>query len=27
MAIREKLKTNAAHLLQPGEQIQAVIPA
>jgi hypothetical protein len=27
MAIREKLKANAAHLLQPGEEIQAVIPA
>src|SRR5438309_12029477 len=27
MAIREKLRENAARLLQPGEQIQAVIPA
>jgi len=27
MAIRDKLKENAARLLQPGEQIQAVIPA
>jgi len=27
MAIRDKLRENAQHLLQPGEQIQAVIPA
>jgi hypothetical protein len=27
MAIRDKLKVNAAPLLQPGEVIQAVIPA
>jgi hypothetical protein len=27
MAIRDKLKANAAHLLQPGEEIQVVIPA
>ncbi|MCW2495672.1 MAG: hypothetical protein JWQ77_1596, partial [Jatrophihabitans sp.] len=27
MAIRDKLRANAAHVLQPGETIQAVIPA
>ncbi|HEY2167093.1 MAG TPA: hypothetical protein VGH01_08005 [Jatrophihabitantaceae bacterium] len=27
MAIRDKIRANAAHLLQPGEVIQAVIPA
>jgi len=27
MAIRDKIRANAAPLLQPGEQIQAVIPA
>ena len=27
MAIRDKIRANAAHVLHPGEQIQAVIPA
>lgn len=27
MALRDKIRANAAPLLQPGEQIQAVIPA
>ena len=27
MAIRDKIRANAQHLLQPGEVIQAVIPA
>ncbi len=27
MAFRDKLRTNTAHLLQPGESIQAVFPA
>jgi len=27
MALRDKIKSNAEHLLQPGEEIQAVIPA
>lgn len=27
MAIRDTLRSNAAHLLQPGEEIQAVFPA
>lgn len=27
VAIREKITENAQHLLEPGEQIQAVIPA
>lgn len=27
MAIRDTLRKNAQHLLQPGEEIQAVIPA
>jgi hypothetical protein len=27
MAIRDKLRANAAHVLQPGETVQAVIPA
>jgi hypothetical protein len=27
MAIRDKLKTNASHLLDPGEPIQVVFPA
>jgi len=27
MAIRDKLRENAAHLLQPGETIQAIFPA
>jgi hypothetical protein len=27
MSLRDKIRTNAAHLLQSGEQVQAVIPA
>jgi hypothetical protein len=27
VAIRDKIKSNAAHLLRPGEVLQAVIPA
>jgi hypothetical protein len=27
MAIRDKLRTNAAHVLQPGEQIQSIFAA
>ena len=27
MAIRDKMRTNAAHLLSPDERIQAVVPA
>jgi hypothetical protein len=27
MAIRDKLRQNASHLLQPGEEIQTVFPA